>query len=204
MAVDLSDPGEKPGLSAEALLRALQVSYPGGGISYESAARVSVVALDLALANPDVARPEAGYQMLTTPVPGAGIVAGLQVNAGPRGCWLYPVTDTSGAFDLELLAFDDEAAAAAAGGPTTVVGAWPVAYQRNGGVQSIVSNVTFPDIPGVPCMESIAGNQGSILAGFFTGGRGIWIPPGGIGRAFNGAPATAMHGAAFIREPLAP
>lgn len=90
MGVKLNDPGEKPGVSTEALLRALGVNQPSLGLDWEALARLVVVAADYSGATAEPTYPEGywGSGVVGTLGPdGANTWSGYEMVAGPRGFW---------------------------------------------------------------------------------------------------------------------
>lgn len=93
---DLADPNEKPALSPEGLLRALRVSIPGSGLSWESLARLVVLGADVskAVPPPDLPRAATADTLVGGTVASAGC---FEVEAGSAGCWAVIRTDAAAA-----------------------------------------------------------------------------------------------------------
>ena len=84
---DLSNPAEKPSLNVEAMLRALGVLQPGGGVNYEALARVAVIGVDLSQAFGEVTLPQGyiGSGLVGVVNGGVNTWSGVEIQAGPRG-----------------------------------------------------------------------------------------------------------------------
>jgi len=194
---DPSHPDSRPAVSPEGPLRALRVPNPGTGINYAPTAQLSVGFADYTDAAAGVAMPEAAFSDQVLPV--AGTDRGYRIMAGPRGCWAIFI---SNGVSLNLSRWDSEADAAALGLGATVLAPATVQYQCNGGILSIVQQVSVAaPAPGLLVYDGGVAPRGQIMLQLNGGKKGLWIPPGAQIRILAPTGFAATLGG-IVREPL--
>ena len=103
---DLSNPSEKPSVSPEALLRALGVTQPGTGLSWEARARLAILGGDYSRAVPEPTLPVATWGPNNVGAIAAvpATWGGIELRAGRRGVWWgATLTDAGGGAIAKLL-----------------------------------------------------------------------------------------------------
>lgn len=202
MGVKLNEPTEKPGVSPEALLRALGVNQPAIGLDWEALARLVVIGADYSKGVAEPACPEAtwGSNALGGIGPhGANTWSGWFMQAGPRGVWFAHYTTGGGNPTLFKL---DEVPSwwvgdAFAPDPDTTVSGWTNDLAR---VDSghITNAAPTGGQPGVRINNTASATVATLSTAW------VWVPPGACAFiiATNQNTAITNEGIA-TRAPLA-